>query len=279
MNARLSNAVSPRITANARPIIVRTRGRGHGGIARLVSPSDIGELIKPFVFLDAFDADPASVPKFGWHPHSGIATVTVILEGMIGFAETTGRVGTLETGGIEWMRAGGGVWHSGSIEGNRRAKGFQLWIALGPELESAPAESAYLNAEDVSADGPGRVVLGRYGQAASRIPAPAGINYMDVRLKAGERWTYQPPANHTVLWVAVQTGALRTPELVSAGELVVFAEDDASVSFEAVSESRFVLGSAIKHPHELVLGCYSVHTSAAALEKGEAEIQRIRATL
>ena len=37
----------------------------------------------------------------------------------------------------------------------------------------------------------------------------------------------------------------------------------------------FVLGSAIKHPHDLVLGHYSVHTSAAALEQGEAEIQRI----
>ena len=43
----------------------------------------------------------------------------------------------------------------------------------------------------------------------------------------------------------------------------------------ARGETTFVLGSAYKHPHELVLGNYSVHTSAAALVRGEAEILRI----
>jgi hypothetical protein len=36
-----------------------------------------------------------------------------------------------------------------------------------------------------------------------------------------------------------------------------------------------VLGSAPKHPHDLVLGSYSVHTSIEALRQGEAEIRRI----
>jgi len=40
-----------------------------------------------------------------------------------------------------------------------------------------------------------------------------------------------------------------------------------------------VLGSAIKHPHELVMGYYSVHTTPAALAQGEAEIKRIGARL
>ena len=40
-------------------------------------------------------------------------------------------------------------------------------------------------------------------------------------------------------------------------------------------DTAFVLGSAVKHPHDLVLGHYSVHTSQAALAEGEAEIRRI----
>jgi hypothetical protein len=36
-----------------------------------------------------------------------------------------------------------------------------------------------------------------------------------------------------------------------------------------------VLASAAKHPHDLVLGNYSVHTSAEVLRQGEAEIRRI----
>jgi redox-sensitive bicupin YhaK (pirin superfamily) len=275
VNSAPAIAVAPRLPAVSRPLVARTRGGAHGGIVRLASPSDLGELIKPFVFLDAFDVDPATAPRFGWHPHSGIATVTVILEGRIGFAETTGRQGTLDAGGVEWMRAAGGVWHSGNMEGDRRVKGFQLWIALGPELEGGPAQSYYLNDEDVPADGPARVVLGRHGEAASRIPAPAGINYLNVQLKAGERWTYQPPPGHNVAWIALQAGVVSTPERVTAGELAVFNEGNGAISFEALDAARFVLGSAVKHPHDLVLGHYSVHTSPRALAKGEAEIRRI----
>ena len=128
-----------RFEAQARRIVLRTRGRTHGAITRLVSPSDLGELIKPFVFLDhvAFDGRREPTPMaFGWHPHSGIATVTVMLEGGVRFAETTGRDGTLPAGGIEWMRASNGVWHTGQPEPGR-VRAFQLWVALPPDLETA----------------------------------------------------------------------------------------------------------------------------------------------
>jgi len=111
-----------------REIVYRTRGQTHGPITRLMSPSDLGELIKPFVFLDlaAFDGRFAPVPMgFGWHPHSGIATVTVMLEGAIRYAETTGQEGVLPAGGVEWMRAGNGVWHTGAPE-EGRVRVFQL---------------------------------------------------------------------------------------------------------------------------------------------------------
>ena len=35
----------------------------------------------------------------------------------------------------------------------------------------------------------------------------------------------------------------------------------------------------MRHPHDLVLGYYSVHTSAEALQIGEARIQAIRDSL
>src|SRR5712672_4505343 len=124
-----------------RQIALRTRGHSHGRVTRLVSPGDIGERIKPFVFLDYFDTDPATAPKFGFHPHSGIATLTLILSGQVTYKETTDQEGVIETGGVEWMRASGGVWHTGGACGNERIRGFQLWVALPPELELAEPES------------------------------------------------------------------------------------------------------------------------------------------
>lgn len=256
-----------------RPVVLRTRGRGRGGITRLVSPSDVGERIKPFVFLDAFDIDPRHGPNFGWHPHSGIATLTYLLAGDVSYEDSTGAKGELHAGSLEWMRAGGGVWHTGS--GLTPGKGFQLWISLPAALEGAEARSQYLPASAVPQVGPAKVLLGEHGGFRSLIDAPSGINYLGVELRAGERWRYVPPADHDVAWIALHRGALRAPERIEDGELAVFAPGNDAIEFEAAEDTGFVLGTAAKHPHDLVLGHYSVHTSAEALEAGEATIRRI----
>ncbi len=127
------------------------------------------------------------------------------------------------------------------------------------------------------------MLLGRYGAAQSAIPAPAPMNYLAVQLKDGEHWRYTPPAGHTVGWAAVSAGRLDAGDSaggpIGTGELAVFEESGAAIDFVARGDTSFVLGSAVKHPHELVMGYYSVHTSKATLDQGEAEIRRIGARL
>lgn len=262
-------------TTRPRAIVHRTRGHGGGFITRLASPGDLGRLIKPFVFLDRFEAEVGDAPNMDlmWHPHSGIATVTVVLDGATTYAETTGHGGVLPAGGVEWMRAGGGVWHTGSAEPGQ-VRGFQLWVALPPELENAASESHYVQPEQVPVQGPARVVLGSYGAATSPIAAPP-MTYLSVSLRDGERWTFEPPPGHDVAWVALMNGALHSSSRLTSGELVIFEQANEAIEFVAEGDTRFVLGSAARHPHELVLGNYSVHTSRAALERGETEIRRI----
>jgi redox-sensitive bicupin YhaK (pirin superfamily) len=232
-------------------------------------------VIKPFVFLDLFDLDGAHAPSLesGWHPHSGSATVTVILDGSVRYAETTGNAGVLPTGGVEWMRAGGGVWHTGSANPGH-VRGFQLWVALPPELENAASVSRYVRPEEVPSVGPVRVILGSYDGLSSPIAAPP-MTYLAISLKAGARWTYHPPEGHDVAWVALMDGALHAAARIERGEVAIFERSTSPIEFIAEADTRFVLGSAAQHPHELVLGNYSVHTSVAALRQGEAEIRRI----
>ena len=263
------------VQTRSRRVVYRTRGHSHGPITRLVSPSDTGRLLKPFVFLDFFDIDPKRSPAIGFHPHSGIATVTVVLDGEISYEETSGTTGIIEAGGVEWMRASGGVWHTGAAVGSGRTRGYQLWIALPPELENAEPEARYLGRERFLPRGPARVIIGRQADVTSDVPAPAGINYLDVSLKRAERWRYEPPADHKVAWVAVHRGRFAGSADVEAGELVVFEESNGALDFEAIEDVGFVVGSAVKHPYELVLGSYSVHTNRHALERGEARIAEI----
>ena len=270
-----SNVEEPPPQVAARRIVHRTRGSSHGPITRLVSPSDVGELIKPFVFLDDFAMQPTGRPMFGIHPHSGIATFTLLLEGRTAYEDSTGKSGVLPEGGLEWMRAGAGVWHEGRPVDRSRLHGLQLWVALPPELENAPAESQYVAPEEVPQEGPVSVALGSYGALHSPVRAPATMNYLHVKLKDGERWRYEPPAGHTVAWAYPYSGHLETSGALAAGELAVFEESEQALEFSARGDTRFVLGSAVRHRHDLVLGYYSVHTSAKALQQGEAEIERI----
>jgi redox-sensitive bicupin YhaK (pirin superfamily) len=262
-----------------RGIVHRTFGNRQGSITRLMSPSDLGRRLKPFVFLDLFDAEASSFPGVGWHPHTGIATLTYLWEGSVRYEDTTGAAGFLPAGGVEWFKAADGAWHGGGAGNSGRSRGFQLWLALPPDQELEPSESIYQKPQDVHAKGPATVLLGTLGEVSSPLKAPSSINYLAVRLKAGEIWRYEPPADHTISWIALASGRLAVPEYAEAGELVAFEPSNQAIDFRAEADTEFVLGSAASHSYELALGHYSVHTSPASLRTGEQHIAEIKARL
>ncbi|MDX9674205.1 MULTISPECIES: pirin family protein [unclassified Pseudomonas] len=265
-----------------RAISYRTTGSGHGAIVRLMSPGDLGHRVKPFVFLDLFEGESSFINGMPMHPHSGIATITLITEGNLRFEDAGSGKGMIDYGGVEWMRAGGGVWHGKemSVGTSKRIQGFQLWIALPPELENASVDSQYLESSAMPEAGPARVILGSYQGVQSPVRAPAGMNYLLVTLRAGESWRYVPPRGHESLWLSVSRGALCAPNVVMAGEMVVFEPGSQAVTLQAMQQDAvFVIGSAQPHPYELALGNYSVHTNRQALRAGEANIAEIGARL
>jgi redox-sensitive bicupin YhaK (pirin superfamily) len=211
--------------------------------------------------------------------HSGIATLTYVAEGAVRCIDPDNVEGTLAAGGVEWMQAGRGMWHGGGLDQAGRTRGFQLWIALPPELELGPTVSIYQAPEAVPEDGPARVPIGSYGTASSAIVSPSPINYLAVRQKAGERWRYEPPTGHTVLWTAVASGTVSVPDELRHGDLAAFEPSNQAVEFEAQTDSEFVLGSAAPHPYDLVLGSHSVHTAPGALRDAQAHISTMRKRL
>jgi redox-sensitive bicupin YhaK (pirin superfamily) len=266
-------------SGRARVVVAKTGGRPSGPLTRLMSPSDLGERLKPFVFLDFVEADSSVLGKATVHPHSGIGTVTVVTKGEMLFSDPKAGTGAIRYGGLEWMRAGGGVWHGDEMRAgaSRSIQGFQLWIALPPDLESAPSLSQFIEAQFTPGVGPARVLIGEYAGAISPAQSPAGITCLLVTLDPGESWTFTPPQDHAVAFLSVANGRLTAGEPIDAGELAAFEPGEIPIAIEAGPRgATFLIGSAVPHRHDLVLGYYSVHTSAAALAAGEARIQAIR---
>ena len=93
------------------------------------------EATSPFLFLsEDWFAPPGG---FEEHPHRGMQTVTIILEGALEHRDHTGAHGILKAGDVQWMTAGRGVLHSEMPQGPVHT--LQLWLNLPAKMKMIPA--------------------------------------------------------------------------------------------------------------------------------------------
>jgi hypothetical protein len=69
------------------------------------------------------------------------------------------------------------------------------------------------------------------------------------------------------------------PDELRHGDLAAFEPSSQAVEFQARTDAEFVLGSAVPHQYDLVLGSHSVHTTPAALRNAQAHISAMRTRL
>ena len=260
----------------SRKIKNRTTGHNKGLITRLINPADQGQLTKPFVFLDYINGLPPKNTGFGWHPHSGIATFTYYVEGGTDIQESTGNQVSLGVRDIEYLQAGNGVWHKGQIRSDQYAKGFQLWIALPPDLQAQTPSSTFLKNEEIPEDNGVYLLLGDYNGRKSKIEPPYHLNYLEVNLKKNQDWEYTVPNEHDVLFIFLYEGDLSGDAHSQTAELIIFENGNQPLKLSTKEGAKFLLGSAKSFDYELVMSGSSVHTSQENLLTSLKRINEIK---
>jgi hypothetical protein len=156
---------------------------------QLVIGAEGWEKTSPFLFLSE---DWFGAPKgFETHPHRGMQTVTVVLEGALEHRDHTGAHGILKAGDVQWMTAGHGVLHSEMPYGNETAHTLQLWLNLPRKMKMSPARYQDQRLEETPirrvVGGEIRVYAGRSGEVSHPHGSDYPMSLLDIRLSAGAR--------------------------------------------------------------------------------------------
>lgn len=217
------------------------------------------QMFDPFLMLDHFDSADASDYMAGFpdHPHRGFETVTYMLEGRMRHQDNTGREGVIETGGIQWMRAGRGIIHSELPEPTQgRMSGFQLWVNLPARLKMSEPGYQEFDAPKIPVEQRGggvsvKVITGATSWGTRGPVEEAAIDpiYFDVSAPLGAIFTESVAGDHSVM-IVVFEGAVRVGGHTVEALGAAFLGDGDEVSVEAVRDARFLLlaGRPIREP-------------------------------
>lgn len=198
------------------------RGSADGHMARrLIDGKDLAST-DPFILM-AEDWMPRDA--FQAHPHRGIETVTLVLDGALEHSDSAGHGGVLKAGDAQWMTAGRGVTHNENTLPGIVAHTLQLWVNLPAASKMTEpryqdlrgAELPVRREEGVEV----RVLSGRSGNVVSPTLNHLPVTAIDARLDpdSGFEQTLSAGANAFVLVLEgeVVVGDLR--RAVAKGEL------------------------------------------------------------
>ena len=202
-------------------------GAGHTAV-EVLAPTALAAS-DPFVLLmdDRLDI-PQRRQIGGAHPHAGLETVTLVLEGTLSDRDE----GDLQAGDLVWMTAGRGIIHSESIEASGRSRILQLWIALpardrtlAPRFEIVRREAApVVRAPGVEA----RLYSGASGTLRSPTRNRVPVTLIDLTLAPGATFRQTLPASYNGFFYVVEGDVAVGNQRVAAGQVGWLAPSDST---------------------------------------------------
>jgi redox-sensitive bicupin YhaK (pirin superfamily) len=165
---------------------------GESTRVRRLLPTLGRRLVGAWAFVDHYGPDDVAAAagmQVAPHPHTGLQTVSWLLEGAVHHRDSLGSDVTFGPGELALMTAGHGIAHSeqSPVVHPRYLHGAQLWVALPDGVrDAAPAFEHHETLPGWTSDGlTTTVLMGSFGGATSPGRAYTALVGVDLDLAAG----------------------------------------------------------------------------------------------
>ena len=206
--------------------------------------------LDPFLMLDNFGSDNPNdyIAGFPNHPHRGFETITYMIAGRMLHEDSRGNKGLLENGGVQWMTAGRGVFHSEIPQQEEGVmEGFQLWLNLPAKDKMCTPWYRDFKNNDLpqfkAAEGVAVTVIAGHSHGVEGAVSREGTQplYLDLHLPAGSRFVQELPAQHNAV-VFVYRGEVKVGgEVVSEKRMAILKNEGDGVVIEASADAKALL--------------------------------------
>jgi len=227
---------------------------GDGFEVRRAIPSRAYEAIGPFIFLDHFgpiEVKPGEAKGAPEHPHAGIETLTLLLEGRSVHKDSLGNASVMQPGEVQWMRAGRGIVHDegpgdSMLREGGLTHGVQLWLNMPKGHKHDEPAYRHLKADEIPViqgkNSFARIIAGRSGDAEGPVTSMGHPFVAHASLRAGGSLGLAVSQPQEVA-LYVLTGSLTLGDAqIASGWLARLSPGDSIVLESEVSSEILLLG-------------------------------------
>jgi quercetin 2,3-dioxygenase len=250
----------------AREVKLTTRT---GITVRRTLPHAMLRTIGAWCFVDHFGPTPQTdAMVVAAHPHTGLQTVTWLLEGKVEHRDSVGSVQLIEPGQLNLMTAGRGISHSElSLETAGNLHAVQLWVALPKSvIDIEPAFEHRAELPTITSEGfTARVLIGQFLGSLAPTTHHSPLIGVELRVQPGRhKIALNPDFEHGFLLIEGDTAfegdalAVSGLKFVPRGEASVWLETKAGATLmllggEPMDEKILMWWNFIGRTHEDVV--------------------------
>lgn len=216
--------------------------------------NNLGDKMSPFYMIDYQPEtyyEPSDKKRgVNVHPHRGIEPVTIVYQGAVAHADSTGHQGIVGPGDVQWMTAGKGILHKEYFEEEFSKKGgnlqmLQVWTILPKASKYVDPSYQTLLKEEIKKvtleEGEVRVIAGSYQGVESPVRTYSPMNLLDVSLNAGGGMKIDCPAEYN-MGILILEGLIKLNDVEAAKEqFVLFENEGEVVEILAAEKSKFLI--------------------------------------